>query len=108
MNRSQQIKRRVRRIRRSVAAFAGTLFTVAFLGIYVQLASGHDPALLATAHRRASTSATTAHTDKASTSSASEASTTQSSKSTSPASSGGASSSSGSTESSSSITTSQS
>ena len=38
------IRRRTRRIRRSVAALAMTLFAVAFLVVYVQLASGHDPA----------------------------------------------------------------
>ncbi len=45
---------RARRIRRWVAGTAVTLFVVAFLVIYVQLASGHDPALTANAERRAS------------------------------------------------------
>jgi len=36
---------RMRRIRRSVAAATLAVFTAAFLTVYVQLASGHDPAL---------------------------------------------------------------
>ncbi len=51
--------RRARRIRRSVATFAAALFCGAFLVIYVQLASGHDPALVADA-KRASAAALTA------------------------------------------------
>jgi hypothetical protein len=47
------IRRRTRRIRRSVAALAVTLFAIAFLVVYVQLASGHDPALVANAQKRA-------------------------------------------------------
>jgi hypothetical protein len=49
----EAIRRRARRIRRSVAALAVTLFAVAFLVVYVQLASGHDPALVANAEKRA-------------------------------------------------------
>lgn len=49
--RREAIRVRERRIRRSVAALAATLFSVAFLVIYVQLASGHDPALVANAKR---------------------------------------------------------
>ncbi len=45
---------RARRIRRWVAGTTVTLFVVAFLVVYVQLASGHDPALTANAERRAS------------------------------------------------------
>jgi hypothetical protein len=48
--------RRARRIRRLVAGLAAATFTAAFLAVYVQLASGHDPALSAT--KRNSTSAT--------------------------------------------------
>ena len=44
---------RARRIRRWVAGSALTLFVVAFLIVYVQLASGHDPALTANGERRA-------------------------------------------------------
>jgi hypothetical protein len=51
--RRQAILVRARRIRRSVAALTATLFSVAFLVIYVQLASGHDPALVANAKRAA-------------------------------------------------------
>ena len=49
------MRRRARRIRRLVAGLAAATFTVAFLAIYVQLASGHDPALSAAA-KRSSTS----------------------------------------------------
>jgi hypothetical protein len=61
------MRRRTRKIRRSVAGLTLGLFTAAFLAVYVQLASGHDPALTANAGRRnvttslvASTSSTTA------------------------------------------------
>ena len=43
--------RRPRRIRRSVALFAAALFSAAFLMVYVQLALGHDPGLVADARR---------------------------------------------------------
>jgi hypothetical protein len=43
--RRDALRRRTRRIRRTVAGLATSLFCAAFLGIYVQLASGHDPAL---------------------------------------------------------------
>jgi hypothetical protein len=51
--RRQTILVRARRIRRGVAALTAMLFSVAFLVIYVQLASGHDPALVANAKRAA-------------------------------------------------------
>ena len=51
------MRRRARRIRRLVAGLAAATFTAAFLAVYVQLASGHDPALSAAA-KRGSTSAT--------------------------------------------------
>jgi hypothetical protein len=51
------LRKRARRIRRTVAGLAAALFCTAFLVIYVQLASGHDPALLANAKRAASASA---------------------------------------------------
>jgi hypothetical protein len=60
----------VRRIRRSVALFAAALFSAAFLMVYVQLASGHDPALVADA-RRASTPAVTVSRSASGTKSAS-------------------------------------
>jgi len=52
-SRREALRRRAQRIRRSVAGLAVTLFAVAFLIVYVQLASGHDPALVAAARRRA-------------------------------------------------------
>ncbi len=73
------MRRRTRRIRRSIAALAVVLFTVAFAVIYVQLASGRDPALVAAArrrtelaHRRADTSKTTTSTSAESTGSTDE------------------------------------
>ena len=51
------MRRRARRIRRLVAGLAAATFTAAFLAVYVQLASGHDPAL-STAAKRSTTSAT--------------------------------------------------
>jgi len=57
----EQMRLRARRIRRTIAAGGAGLFATAFVGIYVQLASGHDPALAAAAARRAAvTSSTTA------------------------------------------------
>ncbi len=50
-DRRAAMRRRTRRIRRSVAGLAAMLFSSAFLVIYVQLASGHDPALAANAKR---------------------------------------------------------
>ena len=47
---------RARRIRRLVAGLAAATFTAAFLAVYVQLASGHDPGLSAAA-KKSSTSA---------------------------------------------------
>ncbi|MGD0453777.1 MAG: hypothetical protein ABSB69_09265 [Solirubrobacteraceae bacterium] len=54
------MRRRARRIRRAVAGLAAALFAIAFLAIYVQLASGHDPALVANAARRAAAESSTA------------------------------------------------
>jgi hypothetical protein len=45
------MRRRASRIRRSVAVLAVTLFVIACLAVYVQLSSGHDPALAAAAKR---------------------------------------------------------
>jgi len=45
------MRRRARRIRRLVAGLAAATFIAAFLAVYVQLASGHDPALSAAAKR---------------------------------------------------------
>jgi hypothetical protein len=43
--RRDAMRQRARHIRRSVTGLALALFTAAFVGIYVQLASGNDPAL---------------------------------------------------------------
>jgi hypothetical protein len=51
------LRRRTLRIRRSVAGLTLALFAAAFLIVYVQLASGHDPALVANAARRAEANA---------------------------------------------------
>jgi hypothetical protein len=51
-NRREAMRLRARRIRRAVAGLAVTLFVTAFLIVYVQLASGHDPALVANAANR--------------------------------------------------------
>lgn len=52
-SRRAAMRRRARLIRRSVAVLAVTLFALVFTVVYVQLASGHDPALAAAARRRA-------------------------------------------------------
>ena len=44
-SRRAAMRRRATRIRRSVAGLSLGVFTAAFLAVYVQLASGHDPAL---------------------------------------------------------------
>jgi hypothetical protein len=72
------MRRRTRRIRRSVATFSATLFAVAFMVVYVQLASGHDPALVADAKRARTTSSLTASTKAATTNEASSVTTSQS------------------------------
>jgi len=113
------LRRRTRRIRRSVLGVAAVAFVTAFLIIYVQLASGHDPALSKRGAATSKTAATAADRRKQasavrSSSSGTESSSngTESSSSGAESSSGGAAeSSSGSTESSgssSSVTTSQS
>jgi uncharacterized membrane protein YgcG len=71
-------RRRTRRIRRSVAGLALALFASAFLIVYVQLASGHDPALVANAARRAAAAARTASESSAESSATSSESTTSS------------------------------
>jgi type IV secretory pathway TrbL component len=49
----EALQSRARRIRRAVAALTAMLFACAFLVVYVQLASGHDPALAAAERKRA-------------------------------------------------------
>jgi hypothetical protein len=71
-SRREGMRRRARRIRRSIAGVALALFTAAFLGIYVQLASGHDPALTAVAKRQAATTSTLTSTTSSTTPATSE------------------------------------
>jgi hypothetical protein len=82
------LRKRARRIRRTVAGLAAALFCTAFLVIYVQLASGHDPALLANAKRAASASARSTSAGSESTNASSE-STSAGSESTSASGSAG-------------------
>jgi hypothetical protein len=68
--RREALRAHTLRIRRSVAALAVAMFVLAFAAVYVQLASGHDPALLAAARRRAAASSaerTGASSERAST-----------------------------------------
>ncbi|MBN1528260.1 MAG: hypothetical protein JW895_04330 [Thermoleophilaceae bacterium] len=58
-------RERARRIRQTVAALAVAAFLALFAGIYVQMATGHDPALGASA-------AQTAASDSGTTSAASD------------------------------------
>jgi hypothetical protein len=55
-DRRAELRWRARRIRRSVVAIAAVLFTTLFLVVYVQLASGHDPALSASSKARSTSS----------------------------------------------------
>ena len=65
-------QRRVSQIRRRVAAIAAATFLATTGGIFVQLASGNDPALVAAAARTAA--ATTASTSSGTTSGSSSSS----------------------------------
>jgi hypothetical protein len=58
-SRREAMRLRARRIRQTVAALAVALFSAAFLTVYVQLASGHDPALTAAAKRQTSPTSST-------------------------------------------------
>jgi hypothetical protein len=87
--RLEAMRKRTRRIRRAVGALAAAMFSAAFLTVYVQLASGHDPALTAAAKRSAAVS-----TGSAKAKHASSASSAPSSSSSTPSSSTEASSSS--------------
>jgi hypothetical protein len=72
--RLEAMQARARRIRRYVTGTACGLFIAAFLGVYVQLASGHDPALVAATKRSGSVSLTaTASTGSATKSAAAKA-----------------------------------
>jgi hypothetical protein len=101
------IRRRARRIRRSVAALAVTLFAVAFLVVYVQLASGHDPALVVNAEKRAAALGSTGNSTSESSASTGTSESSASSTGTSEAS-GESSASGGGESSASAVTTSQS
>jgi hypothetical protein len=68
-SRREAMRMRARRIRRAVAGLAVTLFATAFLIVYVQLASGHDPALVANAAKRRAAAVSTISTGSESTSS---------------------------------------
>jgi hypothetical protein len=74
--------RRARRIRRSVASLAAVMFSTAFLVIYVQLASGHDPALVANSKRTASASTSTGSSKASTTSTSTDSSTAETVEST--------------------------
>jgi hypothetical protein len=67
------MRRRARRIRRSVVGLAAALFSTAFLAVYVQLASGHDPAL-STKKATATASSTSTGTSNSTESSGTESS----------------------------------
>ncbi|MGO9762586.1 MAG: hypothetical protein ACLP1Q_15120 [Solirubrobacteraceae bacterium] len=71
----EALRRRARRIRRAVAGLTMTLFAMAFLVIYAQLASGHDPALVANARKRAAGASAESTAAASSTSSATGTST---------------------------------
>jgi cytoskeletal protein RodZ len=63
-------RRRIRTLRRRVAAVLAVAFVALWIGIYAQLATGNDPALVASATRKATTSTTTAATTTGATSAA--------------------------------------
>ena len=77
-SRRAAMHRRARRIRRSIVSLTAALFSAAFLAIYVQLASGHDPAL---SKARTTTSATLASTPTTKTTATRSATTSTSSPS---------------------------
>jgi hypothetical protein len=76
-DRRDAMRLRTRRIRRSVAALAAVLFSTAFLVIYVQLASGHDPALVANAKRAAAAAADTSTSSTSTSANADEGSSSE-------------------------------
>jgi hypothetical protein len=105
--RRDAMRLRARRIRRSVTGLALALFTAAFVGIYVQLAAGHDPAL----SKRQTTTTTAAKSEAESSTSSGETASSESSSSGSEETSGSETSATGSeeaTESPSAVTTRQS
>jgi hypothetical protein len=56
---------RVRRIRRTVLTCGAAVFAALWMAIYVQLATGHDPALAGVTHRNPTTAASTTTASKA-------------------------------------------
>jgi cytoskeletal protein RodZ len=68
-SRRKALRGRARRIRRSIAASAAVLFCALFLVVYVQLASGHDPALSAASKNTATAGKVTAKASESSSSS---------------------------------------
>jgi hypothetical protein len=82
-SRRAAMRLRARRIRRSVAGLTIGIFVAAFLAVYVQLASGHDPALSTSSKRRSTTSGTLLAAKKADASKASASKATSGSSGTS-------------------------
>ena len=66
--------RRTRRLRRTVAVLAIAVFMTAWLVIYVQLASGHDPALTASTKKTATVASASTSSSSSSTGGSSSAS----------------------------------
>jgi hypothetical protein len=85
--RRAELRRRARRIRRSVASLAVVLFLCAFAVVYVQLASGHDPAL-STDRRTSSPAATVGAATEGTSRSTSQSGESSSESSAAPSSSG--------------------
>jgi hypothetical protein len=77
--RREAMRLRARRIRRAVMGLAMALFASAFLIVYVQLASGHDPALVANAAKRRTTSMSVTSTEAGAAESSTSAGTTEAS-----------------------------
>ena len=75
---------RVRRIRARVAAGVTALFIAAFSGLYVQLASGNDPALGAEPAQVATTGTGSASTTASSTSTSTDSSSSSSAQDSAP------------------------
>jgi hypothetical protein len=83
------MRRRARRIRRLVAGLAAATFAAAFLTVYVQLASGHDPALSAAAKRSSTSGSSTSATHQSSASGRESSSSSASGRESSSSSAGG-------------------
>ena len=79
MARAAAMRGRARRIRRSVAALSAALFSAIFMVVYVQLASGHDPALTANARKASTATSIGVNSSSESSTAAETASSTESS-----------------------------